>query len=400
MITTDHQQMSATQPDIDFRAELIQAEREEISLREMLAAIVHAKRIIIRNVLAAAAVVSAVAFLIPRQYTAEAVILTPQQAQSSLSVMAQLAGGAGASGLSTLGLLSGLGFHNPTDLYVGMLESRTIADALISRFDLKRIYDQRDLYGTRKRLARNTTIKAGKDTLIHIRVEERTPKLAAQLAEGYVEELTRQTSSVALTEASQRRVFFEEQLAKEKDVLAGAEVAMRDTEQSTGLVAPTGQADALVRSLSQLHVEILTRQAQVEAMRTYAADDNPRFQTVKRELSALQGELARLEQGRHSPGSPELPAGQLPQAGLEFLRRYRDVKYHETLFEILAKQYEAARLDEAKAAPFVQIVDRAVIPERKSWPPRTIIVATCCLASALLSAFWSVLKSTSNGRLT
>ncbi len=400
MITTDHQQMSATQPDIDFRAELIQAEREEISLREMLAAIVHAKRIIIRNVLAAAAVASAVAFLIPRQYTAEAVILTPQQAQSSLSVMAQLAGGAGASGLSTLGLLSGLGFHNPTDLYVGMLESRTIADALISRFDLKRIYDQRDLYGTRKRLARNTTIKAGKDTLIHIRVEERTPKLAAQLAEGYVEELTRQTSSVALTEASQRRVFFEEQLAKEKDVLAGAEVAMRDTEQSTGLVAPTGQADALVRSLSQLHVEILTRQAQVEAMRTYAADDNPRFQTVKRELSALQGELARLEQGRHSPGSPELPAGQLPQAGLEFLRRYRDVKYHETLFEILAKQYEAARLDEAKAAPFVQIVDRAVIPERKSWPPRTIIVATCCLASALLSAFWSVLKSTSNGRLT
>jgi uncharacterized protein involved in exopolysaccharide biosynthesis len=288
--------------------------------------------------------------------------------------------------------------HAQTDLYIGILESRTIADALISRFDLRRVYDVPDFYKARKKLRKNSRISAGRDTLIHIRVEDKDPRLAARIAQGYVDELSRQSSTVALTEASQRRVFFETQMRAEKDELSNAEVALRKAQESTGLVAPTGQAEALVRSLAQLKAEILTREAKVQGMRAYVADDNPRLQAVLRELGTLRSEFEKLEQGRHTPGSPELAAAELPEAGLEYLRRYRDLKYHEALFEVLSKQYEAARLDEAKTGPLVQVIDKAIPSERKSWPPRAIIIISCTVLSAVLSALWSVAKATSGPR--
>ena len=389
-LTCEQPITAETQPPRSFHP-------EEISAHQLVHALVHRKRLIFTSAVSAAAICTALALLIPPEYSAESVILTPEQSQSSLSAMAQLAGAGSGAGLAGLGLLAGLGFRNPTDLYVGILESRTIADALITKFDLRHVYATKDFYGARKRLARNTTIRAGRDTLIHIRVQDRDPKRAGELANGYVDELAHQNATVALTEASQRRLFFEKQLEKEKDALANAEVGMRQTQQTTGLVAPTGQADALVRALSQLHQEILSRQAQVEAMRTYVAETNPRFQALRRELAVLQDELAKLEQGKHVPGSPELAAGELPEVGLEFLRKYREVKYHETLFEILSKQYEAARLDEAKSAPVIQVIDKAVTPERKSWPPRTVIVIMGTLAAALASSFsviWGSTRST------
>lgn len=360
----------------------------EISVVDLARALGRQKSLIARVVLISTAAAAAIAFLLPKTYTAEAVILTPQQTQPSLSTMAQLTGLGSAAGLSSLGLLSGFSLRNPSDLYVGILESRTIADALIDKFNLKQAYDVDDYYSARKRLKRRTSIKASKDTLIHVQVEDRDPRRAAGLANGYVNELSGQNARVALTEASQRRLFYETQLSKEKDALADAEVAMRNTQQSTGLVAPSGQAEGLIRALSQLHAEILSRQAQLEAMKAYAADTNPRLQIVKREVGALQAELDKLERGNHIAGTPEVPAGELPEAGLEYLRKYRDVKYHETLFEILAKQYEAARLDEAKSAPLVQNVDRAVVPERKSWPPRALIIIATALLAALASGLW------------
>jgi tyrosine-protein kinase Etk/Wzc len=366
----------------------------EISISALGSALVQGRRFILRAVLGTAALAAAIAFLIPVKYSAEAVILTPQQSQSSLSAMAQLAGiGSASSGLSALSLLSGVGLRNPTDLYIGILQSRTIADRIISTYNLRQVYDVEDYHLARKKLAKYTTIKAGRDTLIHIKVEDREPGRAAQLANAYVEELSRQNSQTALTEASQRRLFFETQLAKEKDALSDAEIALRDTQNATGLVSPTGQAEALIRTVAQLKAEVLGHEAQAEAMKTYAADDNPRFQMVKKELGVLRAELTRLEAGQHTPGTPEVPVGQLPEVGLRYLRRYRDVKYHEALFEILSKQYEAARLDEAKAAPMIQEIDHAVTPERRSWPPRTVIVVTASILALLISGFWVMWNS-------
>lgn len=365
----------------------------EISFENLFSILIRRKRGIIFPALCTAIVATAVAFLIPPEYTAEAVILTPQQAQSSLSAMAQLAGGGASAGLSGLSLLTGFGLRNPSDLYVGILESRTIADALIKKYNLRHVYDDKYLKTARKHLKQNTSIKAGKDTLIHVEVSDRNPDRAAQLANAYVEELAQRNSTVALTEASQRRLFFEQQLTKEKNLLSDAEIALRNTQQFTGLVVPTGQAEALIRSASQLHAEILSRQAQLAGMKTYVTDDNPRFQMVKRELAALQSELAGLEQGEHVAGTPELPLGKLPQAGLEYIRKYRDLKYHEALFEALSKQYEAARLDEARAAPLIQVIDSAVVPEKKSWPPRTIIVLASTILAVVISVLWILLRS-------
>lgn len=361
---------------------------DEVSVSELRSALWQRRKLIAWVVLASAAATTAVAFVIPVKYSAEAVIYTPQQQQSSLSAMGQMAGASAISGLAGLSLLSGFGLRNSTDLSIGILQSRSIADALINRFHLKNVYHARDYYAARKRLARNTSIKSGRDTLIRVRVEDRDPKRCAELANAYVDELARQNSTVTLSEATERRLFFERQLSREKDALADAEIALRNTQETTGLVAPTGQADALMRSISQLHTEILTHQAQLEALKTYVTEENPRFQMVKRELGTLQAELRSLEQGNHISGTPEVPTRQLPQAGLEYVRRYRDLKYHETLYEVLARQYEAARLDEAKAGPSVQIIDPAVIPERKSWPPRTLLILGVTALAFLAVAFW------------
>jgi len=357
----------------------------EVSLPGILSTLLQEKKRMAWPVLCAAFIASVIAYIIPVKYTAEAVILTPQQPQSSLSMMAQLAGVPNIAGLS---LLSGLGTHSSSELYVGILESRTIADVLVRRFKLKQVYKLKEFQLARKRLAQSTTVKAGKDTLIHIKVEDRDPNRAARLANAYVEELSLRNANVALTEASQRRMFFEKQLAKEKDLLADAEVKLRDTEQVTGLVVPSGQAEALIRSAAQLRAEILSKQAQLAGMQTFVADENPRFKAIKRELATLQSELSTIEQGEHAPGSPEVPVGKIPQAGLEYIRKYRDVKYHEALFEGLSKQFEAARLDEARAGGLVQVIDDAVVPERKSWPPRTLIVITTVLLTAICSALW------------
>jgi tyrosine-protein kinase Etk/Wzc len=367
-----------------------QAAPRVVSLRDLVTVLLPKKRLIGACTLAAAIVATAAAFIIPKKFTAETVIYTPHQPQSSLSSMLQFAGG-GAAGLSGLDLFSGLGLRSTADVYIGILQSRTITDTIISRFDLKRVYDVEDFYAARKRLTQNTSIKSGKDTLIHIQVEDQSPQRSAQLANAYVEELGRQNSSVSLSEATQRRLFFEEQLAKSRDTLAAAEIALRNTQQTTGLVAPASQAEALLRSAAQLHVEILSRQAQLEGLRQSISDDNPRLQSTKREIAVLQNELARMEHGNEA--KQQVSAGQLPQAGLEYLRKYRDVKYYETLYEILAKQYEAARLDEARAGSSIQIIDRAVPPERKSWPPRVLLILAASFFAAIASAFTILAKN-------
>lgn len=375
-----------------FRSDL-EGEPVEISIADLLQKLARRKLFIARAVLIAAAAATGVAFLWPAKYTAEAVILTPQQTQPSLTAMAQLSGLGQGGALSGLSLLSGLGMRNAADLYVGILESRTIADTLIGKFNLKQVYDARDYYATRKKLARNTEIKAGRDTLIRIRVEDRDPHRAAELTNAYVDALAEQNSRVAVSEASQRRQFFETQLAKEKNVLSDAEVALRNTQESTGLIAPGGQAEGIIRAVSQLHVQILAQEAKIESMKAYVTEDNPRLKLATSELSALQTALGKLERGNHLPGTPEVPTSQLPEAGLEYLRKYRDVRYHEALFEILSKQYEAARLDEAKSSALIQVIDRAVVPERRSWPPRTLLILGSAILAALLASFWVLLTA-------
>jgi uncharacterized protein involved in exopolysaccharide biosynthesis len=343
----------------------------EISLLDIAAVLGRRKGLIAAVTLAAMLLSAAVALLIPPSYTAEAVILPPQPEQSSqLLMMGSPAGLAGLSGLGS-GLAGGL-LRNPMELYIGILKSRTIADALIARFRLQQVYGSNSQIATRKALERHSTIETGKDSLIRIRIEDRDRTRAAQIANAYVDELHNRNSRLALTSASQRRLFFEQQLAEEKSALADAEIAMKNMQQASGLVFPTGQSEALMRSIASLRAEIAAREVQLQEMRMYATADNPQLQVQETTLAGLHQQLQKLEAG--SADALVVPARKIPETGLDYLRKARDFRYHETLFELLAKQYEAARIDEAREAPLLQVVDSAVVPDRKSWPPRTLIV--------------------------
>jgi uncharacterized protein involved in exopolysaccharide biosynthesis len=276
-----------------------------------------------------------------------------------------------------------LGLKNPNDLYVGMLRSRTVEDALIRRFDLLRVYRDKRMSDAREDLEDASGIVLGKEGFIGISVEDKDPGRAPQIANAYVDELRRLTQDFAVTEAGQRRIFFERQLELTKRNLADAELALKDTEQKTGLIQLDGQAKAIIESVVKLRALIAAKEVGLHAMRLFSTERNPDILLGEQELSGLRRQLALIEkQSANSgvdSGNVQLPAGNVPEAGLQYVRKLRDVRYAETMVELLAKEYEAARLDETKTAAVIQVLDPAIEPDRKSSPHRTLIVVIVTL---------------------
>lgn len=344
---------------------------------------------------AAAAIAAGVSLALPNIYAGITKILPPQQNQSaSTMLLSQLGGLAGLPGAS-------LGIKNPNDLYVGILKSRSVADGLIQRFDLRKRYDRDNLHDTRRDLERRTSISHGRDGIITIQFEDRDPKLAAAVANGYVEELYKLTQTLAVTEAGQRRLFLEKQLKLTRDGLAEAEVALKRTQEATGLIKLDDQGRAIIEAVANLRAQIAAKEVQASAMRAFATASNPEYYRVQQEIAGLKHELSRLER-TNEPGKGDIfvPTGKVPEAGLEYLRRLREVKYYETVFELLAKQFEIAKIDEARDASIVQVLDRAIEPEKKSRPYRSrIVIVTAvlaflgCLLFALLRDFVERAKS-------
>ncbi len=299
--------------------------------------------------------------------------------------------------LGPLASLAGrdIGMKNPSDVYLGILRSRTIADSLIRRFSLSNVYHSRTMTDARSELADHSRILTGQDSLIRIAVDDHDPKRASDLANGYVEELFRQNSKLATTESAQRRLFFERQMESEKNDLAAAEEALRQTQQQTGLLQVTGQVEALVGAAARLRAEIGSREVAIERLKESATPENPEVVRQYAELTALSAQLRKLESGvaARPNGSPIIPTAGVPQAGLLYVRALRDVKYHEALYEVYAKQFEAAKIDEAKEAPAIQVVDAAVIPDKKSWPPRALFVAAAAFLSGLIASLFVIARA-------
>jgi len=230
--------------------------------------------------------------------------------------------------------------------------------------------------------------------LIHISVEDHDPGRAAELANGYVDQFRIQSQHLAITEASQRRLFFEHELEQVKNNLANAEEALKRTEQTTGLIQVDSQARALIGSAASLSAAIAAKEVQIEGMQTYATGENAQLVQAQRELEGLRAQLAKLGGSEDSAsGGLLVPKGRVPEAGLEYIRKLRDVKYNETLFEILAKQFEIAKLDEAKEGSLIQVVDAAVPPDKRSFPKRGLIVIGATLAGLLLSLLTAILQA-------
>ena len=316
-------------------------------------------------------------------YTAKATIMPPEQEQSSASVLMGQFGGLAAM----TGLTGSLGIKTPADLYIGILGSDTIVDSMIKRFDLMRYYHAKRLSDAQGALKKSSKFLAGKDGLISISVSDHDPKKAAAMANAYIDELYDLNNRLALGSAAQRRLFFEKQLLHEKDQLADAEVALTKTEEATGVIAPSGQTEAVIRQVAQLQAEITEREVELDTLRTSSTEQNPDVIRLNNQLSGLRAQLRDLENGnaKHIAGDISISTANVPQAGLEYIRKERDVKYHQFLFDLLARQFEAARIDEAKAAPIIQVVDPALVPDRKSAPYRTLWAVVGCGLGFFLS---------------
>jgi tyrosine-protein kinase Etk/Wzc len=355
------------------------APESEVSLLDLLIVLVERKRVILLVTGAFAFLSIVVSLILPVSYTATAVLLPPPQNSSLAStLMSQLGGGLGSVAALAGGSFS---LKNPNDMYVAMLHSRTVEDEMVDNFHLQAEYHKRYLSDARKRLEHNCTIDGdGKDGLIRISIQDHDPKRAAELTNGYVEAFHDLTKNLAITEASQRRRFFGDELQQTKDNLAQAEEALKQTQQTTGLLQLDSQARALIETAAGLRAQITAREVQLDAMKTYATGENSQVVEIQQALDSLRAQLAKLGGSEEDPNSLIVPKGMVPEAGLEYVRKVRDVKYYETMFELLARQYELAKLDEAKEGSLIQIVDPAIPPDRRSYPKRSLIVIGCTMA--------------------
>ncbi len=378
----------------------------EISVLDVLIMFARRKRMILMFTAACAVISAIVSLLLPKQYTAQVTLLTPQQSSSASSVLSSQLGGLGSMAALAGGSGGAFGLKNPNDMYVALLQSRTVEDAMVQRFGLMKEYRARFLSGARKALESHSVVDGtNKDSLIHIRVQDRDPKQAADLANGYVEEFRHLSEHLAITEASQRRLFFQGQLEQSKNDLSNAEEALKRTEQKTGLIQLDAQARVLIETAAALRAQITAKEVQIQSLQTFATNENSQLVQAQQELESLRGQLHKLGGTEEGPESALfVPKGKVTEAGLEYVRRLRDVKYYETIFEILARQFELAKLDEARQGAVIQVVDGAIPPDTRSFPNRVLIVvgATAlgfivALVFVVLQAVFNYWKSDSNG---
>jgi uncharacterized protein involved in exopolysaccharide biosynthesis len=362
----------------------INRDEDDIGFIDLAIVLAKHKNAVLGLPVLAGVVALVVALLLPKIYTATAKIMPPQQKESSAAAMLGTLGGtAGAAG-ATVG--QALGLRNPNDLYASVLKSRTIADHLIERFKLKDLYESPNMVSARKALEKVTRISAGRDGLITIEVDDEDPKRAADLANAYVDELDRLMQSLALTEASQRRLFFEKQLANTRDQLIAAEATLRQAIEAKGITGVDAQSRGMVSTSEQLRAQIAVKEIQLDAMRSFATERNPEAVRLRQELTSMKGELANLEGGRREANGAKSPTG------LENVRKLREVKFLEFSAELLTKQYEIARIDEAKDAVLIQLVDKAVPPDYRSKPSRALIVLFSVLAAFVVGIAFAIAR--------
>ena len=317
----------------------------------------------------------AVTYAIPPTFTASATLMPPAQNASS-SALTALTGQLGALG----GLAGATGaLKNPADQYVAFLKSRNVVDRVIEQHDLKVVYDEQLLHDTREQLFKNLRVTAGKkDNLIVVEVDDHDPRRAADMANAFVVELRRVNAELAVGEASQRRLFFEEQLKTARLALSDAEDALNASGVSPSTLNTAPQA--AVAAVARLKASITAQEVKIASMQGFVTEDNPDLRQARLELAALRGQLTNTEEGN--------PEG----SRSKYTEKYRTFKYQEMLFELIAKQYELARLDEAREGSLIQVVDVATVPERKSKPKRALLSLGAAGAAGVLAAAFFIAR--------
>jgi tyrosine-protein kinase Etk/Wzc len=364
----------------------LQGRDDGINLLDWLVMLLRRKKFIISVTVGVTLLAAVISLVIPETFKAESKILPPVQSQSlSGQLLGQLNGLAGSS------LLPIAGARTPNDLYVGLLKTRTVLDAIVDRFKLMDSFKSKYREDARRKLAGQlTTVDEKKSGIITVGVEAGDPKIAADLANAFVEELINLNKSLAITEASQRRLFYEDQLKEAKEALLASEDSMKGFQEKTGAVRIDEQAKAVIQNIGQARAQIAAKEVQLRVMKTYATQQNPDTQRLEEEIRGLKEQLGRLEANGAKGADPLMSTGRIPQVGTDYARRLRDLKFNESLNEILLKQFEAAKLDEAKDAAVIQVIEKAVPPERKFAPSRSTIVIAAFVVSLFLSLCYAL----------
>lgn len=336
---------------------------------DLIAILAQRWKLLIGGSVGAGAVMLGISFLMSPTFTAQTVFLPPQQQQSAATAaMASLGALAGISGGS-------LGGKTPADQYIALLRSVNVEERLVERFKLMELYEAKYRFLARRRLEQSTTISLGKkDGLITLEVDAHEPKLAADIANQYVAELRRLIGELALTEAQQRRVFFETELKRTNERLAQAQKTL----QSGGFNANAMKAEprTAAETYARIKAEATSAEVRLQTMRRTLADTSPEVQQQLTMLSALRGQLAQLESNAAGANDSD------------YLGRYREFKYQEALFEMYSKQFELARLDESREGSVIQVVDVATPPEYKSKPKRAALALGAAVGTFILLSIW------------
>lgn len=346
------------------------------SLMDVALILAERLRLLVLLPLAVGVVTLGISYLIPPTYTATTQLLPPQQQGSTAAaLLGSLGGVAGALSGSVAGL------KNPTDQWIGLLRSRVVADSLVERFGLKALYKADYQFQARDGLAARSRISAGRDGLISIEVDDRSPERAAQMASAYVEELQHLTTTLAVTEAAQRRLFFQKQLAEAKDGLIKAEIALKEGGISADVVktSPT----AAVTQLAQAQAALAAQEVKVSVLRGAMTENNPEYRQAELQLESLRAQLRRTESNSPNQGDGD---------AAKYVTRYREYKYYETLFDLFARQYEVARADESRDGALVQVVDVAQVPEYKSSPKRAKMAVLATVFTLMLTVAYLLIR--------
>ena len=350
-------------------------DEDEISLLDLATALGEEKATLFAIPLITTLVAVVVSLLMTPIFTAKTVVMPPQQQQSGAA--AALASLGGLAGLAGLG--GGGGLKSPDEMYVAFLGSEGMQNRIIAELKLQERYEAKTLTDARAALKGQVRFASEKKSgLLSIEADDKDPAFAAELANRHVVELRAMLGRLAVTEAQQRRVFYEQQIQQTQDKLALAEVAFRAAKEKSGMQVTSVLAETGVRASAELRGQIASREVQLQAMSRFATAQNPETQRIASELAALRSQLNKTEQGS---GESKAAASPLHQ---EAVKSFRDVKVQEAMLEVLFRQYELARVDEAKEGPLIQQVDVAMPPERKSKPKRAVIVLVAAFAGLFL----------------
>jgi uncharacterized protein involved in exopolysaccharide biosynthesis len=404
-----------TQEDIALtqsNAEIIPSEKREHGLPRERAVTIQRlvwgkRRFVVRSTVAGLLLSTLIAFSIPKRFQSTARLMPPDQGSSGMGLaMLAASGGIGAQFGSVAGDL--LGLKSSSDLFIGVLQSRTVQDDLINKFDLKKVYSEKRMEDAREDLDKRTDLSADrKSGIITIQVVDNNPKRAAAMAGEYVNELNLVVTQLNTSSARRERVFLEDRLAQVKQDLESAEKSFSEfASKNTALDIPE-QGKAMIEAAATLEGQLIAAQTELQGLKQMYSDGNVRVRAtqarvdeIQRQLQKLDGKVddrtGQVERGDQGGQSMYPSIRQLPLLGVSYADLYRTSKVQETVFETLTQEYEVAKVQEAKETPSVKVLDPPDIPEKKSFPPRLLIMALGTMLAIAASVTWVLGKQTWN----